>query len=116
MASALHADAPSDVALSSESRYWELLYEANARRKYQTRCFQARFGVEPIVCAYLWLHYSLRTHLSDRTHLLWALEFLTCYPVMDHAAQGWGVCAKTYRTKVWQIIALLDELLDEVLI
>lgn len=77
--------------------------------------FRAHFGTSPGVCALCWSLIELklpRNYLY--THLLWALLFLKVYATESVLSSKCCCDEKTFRTKVWTIIKMIDSIKHKV--
>jgi len=78
------------------------------------RCFRALFGVEPKICSYILLKYTV--NLEKPLHLLWALNFLKEYSLVHCTAAYWNVSTSTFGNAVWKVIEKLSiTMQDEVI-
>jgi hypothetical protein len=77
------------------------------------RLFNSLFGLPPHLVEYIHVKYLEDIPKSD-LHFLWALHFLKQYSTVDTAAAFWHTSTKTYMKYVWEIIFLLESVLDEV--
>ena len=91
-------------------QFWEDAYERFYRRKFSDRRFRAAFGGSPSACAQVWI--VLReagATPSSAERLLWALNFLKEYGLVENASAFFGVSQPTYHSAV---SAMLDTMLE----
>ena len=85
-------------------------HSCNARVAHQLRIFKAHFGVSPFIASCLWNRMEDERTLPSVQearpfHLLWALMFLKLYSSEDTMSRIVGTTAKTFRQRVWQMLA-----------
>ena len=76
------------------------------------RVFKACFGVEPIVCSYVYIKYNY--YIAKPVHLMWVLSFLKEYGLLHSLAAKWGVSPNTFSVKVWDLLKVLSMAMNEV--
>jgi hypothetical protein len=77
------------------------------------RAFRAHFGVDSLVCSYIWAMLKAHSKLpkaAEPKHLLWALMWLKLYksePAMVSIAK---VHSNTFRKWVWKMVIGISDL------
>ena len=95
---------------------WQAIFASHHPTRSQSRkTFKAFVGCEYIVCDALWGKYTLDRHGYEYYHLLWMLSYLFVYPRSDRVMAGmWGKSEDTFFSKIWMLINLLYDIIDEV--
>ena len=93
---------------------WISLFTSYFRISYSDREFIGHFGCLPNICVKLWDVIETHSEGFKRGYLLWTLSFLKSYGTQTSLAGMFGVDQKTFREKVWLVLHLLYENLDEV--
>jgi len=102
----------SDYLVHNWQGVFALHHPTQSRSK---KTFKAFIGCDYIVCDTLWGKYTLESHGFEEQHLLWMLSYLFVYPRSDTVMAGiWGKCEETFFNKVWMLINLLYDIIDEV--
>lgn len=73
------------------------------------KVFRSFFGVSPSTCAIIWKEANGFIRIQCQpVHLLWTLLFCKQYTIEVVAARLTSCDAKTYRTKVWEVLTELS--------
>ena len=91
----------------------------NRYRPVSDRTFKAYFKLEPESVSDLWYYMELHGELGPfdgsvsldqviEVCLLWALQFLHCYPSEEVGASFVGVSVKTWRKYVWAVLIIMQ--------